>query len=98
MKTILIGNLFNLLASIEAAKGRRKLAEQEEKNAIAQFTAVASGEDTVFVSTTEQKLASVKFQTRGTVNVNKLLELGVSPSVIQQATVQCAPFAVFRSH
>ena len=98
MKTIKIGSMFNLLATIEAEKGKAKLAKDASDKLIGEFTSLANGEETVFTSESEQKLASVKFQTRASLSAEKLIELGVSAATIQAATVQSAPFAVFRIH
>ena len=98
MKTIKIGALFNLLATIEAEKGKAKLAKDNVDKAQGQFIELARGEDSIFVSETEQKLASVKYQTRAALNVELLLKAGVHPDVIKLATVESAPFAVFRIH
>ena len=98
MKTLKIGAMFNLLSIIEAEKGKAKLAKDTADKAQGQFVELATGEDTIFVSETEQKLASVKFQTRATLSAEKLVALGVDAATIQAATVQSAPFAVFRIH
>ncbi len=98
MKTIKISSLASLLAVIEAEKGKAKLAEKRAKELQTPFVAQAGNEDCRFISESEQELASVKFQTRASVSVEKLLELGVSAETIANATVQSAPFAVFRIH
>lgn len=98
MQTIQIGNLFNNLAKIEAEKGKAKLAEKTAKDLQSPFVALANGTETRFVSESGQELASVKYQTRASLNADVLLELGVSAEIIAKATVQSAPFAVFRIH
>ena len=98
MKTIKIGSMFNLLSVIEAEKGKAKLAKDAVDKAQAQFVELAMGEDSIFISETEQKLASVKFQTRSTLSADLLLKAGVHPDTIKLATVESAPFAVFRVH
>lgn len=98
MKTVLIGSLYETLSVIEAEKGKAKLAEKTAKGLQAPFVALSGSEDTRFVTATGQEAASVKFQTRATVSVEMLLEAGVSPEVIAAATVESAPFAVFRIH
>lgn len=96
-KTVKIGELFPLLAAMEAAKGRAKLAQAQIEGAKAPFIAAADGENVVFVSETGQKLASVSQESRDTVTVARLLELGVSKEVVLAATRTTA-FAVLRVH
>ncbi len=98
MKTIQLSNLACTLAKIEAEKGKAKLAEKTAKELQVPFVERAEGEDCRFVSESGQELASVKFQTRASLSVDKLLELGVDPALIQAATLPSAPFAVFRIH
>lgn len=98
MKTIQVSNLACTLAKIEAEKGKAKLAEKTAKELQAPFVFEANGENCRFVSESGQELASVKFQTRASLSAEKLLALGVSSEVIQAASVESAPFAVFRIH
>ena len=98
MQTIKIGSMFNLLSAIEAEKGKAKFAKEKTNEMTGQFVALANGEETVFVSETEQKLASVKYQVRGSLSAEKLSALGVSDEILKAAMVQSAPFAVFRIH
>jgi hypothetical protein len=95
---IKIGTLFNLLAVIEAAKGRRKLAEEEESNGVARFKVAAGISDAEFVSESDQKLASVVWQTRKSISAELLVAAGVSQATIDACQVESKPFAVFRIH
>lgn len=98
MKTLLIADLACNLARIEAEKGKAKLAEKMSKELQAPFLERAGKENCLFVSGSGQELASVKFQTRSSLSIDKLIELGVTPEIIQAATIPSAPFAVFRIH
>ena len=96
MKQVEIGPLYNSLAEIEAVKGTIKLSEDKLKGLIAPFIVISGSEQTVFVTATGQKAASVNWQTRKTISAELLLAAGVAQTTIDACLVECKPFSVFR--
>lgn len=80
-----IGKLASTLAVLEAAKGRRKLAEADEASAKAEFLSDAAGQETEWQSETGQKMASFTVSERKTLSEENLLALGVAPGIIALA-------------
>jgi len=86
MKQIQIGKLVNTLAELEAWKGKRKLAEDGESKAKAEFVTAAGGENAEFISETGQKMVSVSYQSRTSFSKEALLLAGVTESQLAEAS------------
>ena len=98
-----IGSLFNRLASFEANRGQIKRLETENSTIRAEFVSLAGNgdsdhaSDADFVSESGQKCASLRFQSRGTLSREMLVDAGISAAVLDACTVQTS-FAVLRVH
>lgn len=96
-------SLFASLATLEKAKGQRKLAEKTEKEIKESFVADAAlhvceeGEDVQWVTETGQLAASLAWQSRASLSRELLLAAGIPEATLAACTV-ISSFPVLRAH
>jgi hypothetical protein len=94
-----IGGMFPSVGQIESLKGKSKQNAIEQKELIQEFLNIASEykSDCDWLTATEQRVCSVKFQTRKSIDKAELLKL-ITPEQLESCMVESAPSGVYRIH